>query len=77
MTRQLRVRRDDAEFLLPREDLLPVRIPAIIEGARVPVRPVLRHMVRRMRGAEAQMQVKRPRGVDLLDVGDELYRLVD
>ena len=75
--RQLRVGRDDAEFLLPGEHLLPVGVPALVELARVPVRPFLRHVVRRVRGAEAQMQVERLGRVDLLDVGDELHRLVD
>ena len=74
--RQLGVRRDDAEFLLPGEDLLPVGVPALVKLARVPVRPFLRDVVRRVRGAEAQMQVKRLGRVDLLDVGDELHRLV-
>ena len=75
--RQLRVRGSDAEFLLPGEDLLPVGVPAFVELARVPVRPFLRHVVRRVRGTEAQVQVERLGRVDLLDVGDELHRLVD
>jgi hypothetical protein len=74
---QLGVRGSDAEFLLPGEYLLPVRIPALVKLARVAVRPFLRHVVRRVRGAEAQMQVERLGRVDLLDVGDELHRLVD
>ena len=77
VTRQLGVRGSDAEFLLPGEHLLPVRVPALVELARVAVRPFLRHVVRRVRGAEAQMQVERLGRVDLLDVGDELDRLVD
>ena len=75
--RQLRVRGYDAEFLLPGEHLLPVGVPAIVERARVPVRPFLRHMMRRVGGAEAQVQVERLGRVDLLSVGDELHRLVD
>ena len=35
MTRQLRVRRDDPELLLPGEHLLPVGVPAIIEQKRI------------------------------------------
>ncbi len=74
--RQFGVRRDDAEFLLPGEDLLPVRIPAVVKLARIPVCPFLGHVMRRVRGTEAQMQVERLSRVDLLDVGDELHRLV-
>ena len=77
VTRQFGVGGSDAEFLLPGEHLLPVGVPAFVEYARVAVRPFLRHVVRRVRGAEAQMQVERLGGVDLLDVGDELDRLVD
>ena len=72
-----RVRRDDAEFLLPGEHLLAVGVPAVVEHARVPVGPLLRHVVRGVRGAEAEVQVERLVRVDLLGVGDELDRLVD
>ena len=75
--RQLRVGGNDAEFLLPGEHLLPVGVPAVVKLARVPVRPFLRHVVRSVRGAEAQMQVERLGRVDLLDVGNELHRLAD
>ena len=77
VTRQLGVRGNDAEFLLPGEHLLPVGVPALVEYARIPVRPFLRHVMRRMRGAKAQIQVERLGRVDLLDVGDELHRLID
>ena len=75
--RQLGVRGSDAEFLLPGEHQLAVGIPAVIKLARVPVCPFLRHVVRRVRGAEAQIHVERLGRVDLLDVGNELHRLVD
>ena len=51
--RQLRVRGDDAEFLLTGEHLLPVGVPAVVERARVPVRPFLGRVVRGVRGAAA------------------------
>ena len=69
VTRQLGVRGSDAEFLLPGEHFLPVRVPALVKLARVAVRPFLRHVMRRVRGTEAQMQVERLGGIDLLDVG--------
>ena len=56
---------------------LPVGVPAVVELARVPVGPLLRHMVRRVRRAGAEVQVERLVRVDLLGVGDELDRLVD
>ena len=77
VARQLGVGGNDTEFLLPGEHLLPVGVPAVVELARVPVRPFLRRVVRRVRGAEAQVQVERLGRVDLLDVGNELHRLVD
>ena len=76
VTRQLGAGGSDAQFLLPRERLLPVGVPPIVEHARVPVRPFLRHVMRGVRGTEAQMQVEGLGGVDLLGVGDELDRLV-
>ena len=48
---QLSVLRDDPELLLALERLLAVRVPALIERALVAVRPLLRHVVRRMRAA--------------------------
>ena len=75
--RQLRIRRDDPEFLLPGEHLLPVGVPSVVENARVPVRPFLGHVVWGVGGAETQVQVERLGRVDLLGVGDEPDRLVD
>ena len=75
--RQLGVGGNDAEFLLAGEGPLPVGVPAVVERARVPVRPFLGDVVRRVRRAEAQVQVERLGRVDLLGVGDELDRLVD
>jgi hypothetical protein len=76
VARQLGVGGNDTEFLLPGEHPLPVGVPAVVKLARVPVRPLFRHVVRRVRGAEAQVQVERLGRVDLLDVGNELHRLV-
>ncbi len=74
---QLRVGRQDPELLLARERPLAVGVPAVIELAGVPVRPLLRDVVRRVGGAEGEVQVEGLVGVDLLGVGDELDRLVD
>ena len=76
MTREFGVSRNDAQLLLPGEHLLAVRIPAVVEHAIVPVRPLLWHVMRRVRGAGAVMQVKRLVRRDLPGIGDELDRLV-
>ena len=47
-------RRDDPQLLLPREHPLAVGVPAVVELPGVPVRPLLRDVVRRVRGAEAR-----------------------
>src|SRR6266702_1891529 len=66
----------DAEFLLPGEYPFPVGIPAVVELARITVRPLPRHMMRSVRGAGAAMQVERLARGDLPSIGDELDRLV-
>ena len=76
MARQLSVLRDDPELLLACEDLLPVGVPTVVEGALVAVGPLLRHVVRGVRRAGAEVQVERLVGIDLFGVGDELDRLV-
>ena len=76
MARELRVARHDAELLLAREHLLPVGLPAVVEGALVLVRPLLGYVVRRVRRTGAEVQVERLVGVDLVGVGNELDRLV-
>ena len=43
---QLRLRRHDSKLLLPFEDLLAKRIPALVEAALVLVRPLRRNVVR-------------------------------
>ena len=73
---QLGVGRDHAELLLPGEDPLPVGVPAVVEPAPVPVRPLLGHVVRGVRRAGAEVQVERLVRGDLLGVGDERDRLV-
>ena len=45
---QLRVGGDDAELLLTSEDLLAQPVPALVELALVPVRPLLRDVMRRV-----------------------------
>ena len=56
---QLRVGRDDAELLLARERLLAQRVPAAVEGALVPRRPLLGHVVRRVRRAGGEVHEER------------------
>ena len=68
---------DDPQLLLAREGLLAVGLPAVVELAGVLVGPLLGHVVRRVRGPEAEVQVEGLVGVDLPRVGDELDRLVD
>ena len=76
--RQLRVGRDDAELLLPRERPSRGRRPSRRRTAPAYLSAhSFGHVVRRVRGAEAEVQVERLVGVDLLGVGDELDRLVD
>ena len=57
--RQLRVLRDDAQLLLLRERLLAIGVPAVVELALVLVRPFLRHVMRRVAGAGAEVQEER------------------
>ncbi len=57
-----RVRRHDAECLLPLQDLLPQGVPAPVEAALVAVGPLERHMVRRMRGTRGEVDEERPVG---------------
>ena len=64
--------RHDAELPLPGEDPLPVGVPAFVELARVAVGPLLRHMVRRVRGARAVVQIERLVRGNLGGVGEEL-----
>ena len=85
MARRLRVRVDrrelgalghDAELLLALEDQLAVGLVAHVEPARVPVGPLLRGVVRGVRGARAVVEEERLVGRDRLRVLDELDRLV-
>ena len=62
--RQLRVGRDHAELLLALEGLLAVGVPALVEAALVPVAPLRRDVVRRVRAA--RRVVDEPRLVGLL-----------
>ncbi len=76
VTREFGAGRDDAQLLLPGEDLFAVRIPAVIELTLVLVRPLLGHVMGRVHSPGAEMQVKRLVGGDLLGISDELDRLV-
>ncbi len=76
VSRQHRVLGDDAQFLLPREHLLAVGVPAVVELALVLVGPFLGHLVGRMVGAGREVEEERFVGRDLFEVGDELDRLV-
>ena len=73
---QLRIGRHHAQFLLPGQHPLPVGVPPVVELPGVPVGPLLRHMMRGVHRAGAEMQVERLVRGDLLGVGDELDRLV-
>ena len=77
VTREFGALRDDAQRFLPGEDFFAVGIPAVVEHALVLIRPLLGHVMRRVRGAGAEMQVKRLVGCDLPGIGDELDGLVD
>ena len=74
---QLRVLREDPELLLLRQDLLADLLVALVEGALVLVRPLLRRVVRRMIRAGAEVHEERLVGSDLLRVGDHADRPVD
>ena len=76
MTREFGTLRHDAQLFLPGEDLLAVGIPAVVERAFVLVRPLPGHVMRRVHGTGAEVQVKRFVGGDLLGIGDELNGLV-
>src|SRR5205814_3978342 len=76
---QLAVRRNDAELLLAREGLLAQLVPALVELSLVFRDPVLRHVVRRVRGARREIDEERLVGRDrllLADVADRLVRKV-
>ena len=57
--RELRVGGDHAELLLAREDPLTARVPPVVELARVLVRPLLRHVVRRVRRTRREVGEER------------------
>ena len=56
---QLGVRRDDPQLLLPGERALPLRVPAVVELALVPVGPLLGDVVRGMRGSRREVHEER------------------
>ena len=60
---QLRVRRDDTQLLLPGEGLLAQPVPALVELALVPVRPLLRDMVRGVAAAGGEVDEERLTGI--------------
>ena len=62
--RQLRIGRDDTQRLLPRERLLAHHVPALVKRAPVLIRPLARHMVRRV--AAARRDIGEPRRLLLL-----------
>ena len=76
MAGQLGVLGDDAEFLLTREHLLAIGVPAVVELARVLVGPFLRHLVGGVVGARGEVQEEGLVRCHLLEVGDELDGLV-
>src|SRR6476646_10568328 len=71
--RELAVRWNDAERLLPREGLLAHLVPALVELALVLRDPVLRDVMRRVCGARREVHEERLVGCDrflLVDVAD-------
>ena len=63
-------------FFWSREDRRADRLVALVEAALVLVRPLLEHVVRRVRAARAEVHEPRLVGRDRLGVADELDRLV-
>ena len=76
VARELGVFGHDAELFLPREHLLAIDVPALVELALVFVRPFLRDVMGRMVRARREIEEERLVGSDLLQVGDEADRLV-
>ena len=76
VARELRVLGHDAQLFLPREHLLAIDVPALVELALVFVRPFLRHVMGRVVRARREIEEERLVGRDLLQVGDEADRLV-
>ena len=74
--RELAVRRDDSQLLLPGIGLLAQLVPALIELAFVLVGPLLRHMVGRVRRAGREVDEERLIGSKTLLLPDPGNRLV-
>ena len=82
--RQLGVRGDHAQLLLPREGLLPQPVPPLVELALVLVRPGLRHVMRGVAAAGGEVDEERllrvlgPHAVQPLDrlVGHRVRQVV-
>ena len=76
---QLRLGRDHAQPLLPLERLLPVGIPAAVELPPIPGRPLLGHVVRRVRapgGEVHEPRLTRILGAHIVQPPDRLVRHV-
>ena len=73
---QLRVGGDDAELLLPGEGLLAQPVPALVELALVPVRPLLRDMMRGVTAAGREVDEERLTGILAADAVQPLDGLV-
>ena len=70
---ELGVGRDHAELLLPREGALPLDVPAVVELAGVPVRPLLGDVVRGVGGPRCPVdeeRLVRHQRLLLVDPGD-------
>ena len=68
--------RDDAQFLLPLEGDLALLVPAVGELALVLVDPLLRHVMRRVRGARREVHEERLVGQQRLLLARPVDRLV-
>ena len=76
VTRKLRVLGHDAQLFLSSECVLAINVPALVELAFVFVRPFLRNMMGRVVRARREIKEKRFVRRDLLQIGDEVDRLV-
>src|SRR4030095_5214091 len=76
VARELSIGRDDTKLFLPRQSPLAQLVPAVIKFALVFVGPFLRHVMRRVSGARAEVHKEGFIWGDLLGIGDETDRFI-
>jgi len=74
--REVGVRRQDTNLLLPLEDRLASFFPAHVELAAILIDPLGRGVVRGVTGSSREVQEERLGGIDIAEVGKELDRPV-